>query len=476
MSEPGPVDCTTYLSRFPPVWTEDSLRRQIARQLRENRHCIVALDDDPTGTQTVHDIWVVTDWEVDTIQAALVDGEPALYILTNSRSLTLPEAQSINKEVATNLIDAARRARRPISVVSRSDSTLRGHYPGEVIALGQALIEEALYPVAGVCIIPFFPEGGRFTAEDVHWVREDDQLIPAAQTPYARDSVFGYVHSHLPSWVEEKTVGRVPVSNVTSVTLGHLRRGGPDQVCEILMGVKEGGVVIVNALDYRDLEVFVVGSMQAEREGKKFLFRTAASFVKVAAGIEDKALLLREELVEDEKGAGGLIVFGSHVPKSNAQLEALRSVEGVETIELPVRDVLLEEERQNVIERACSFINGMLAKSMDSVIYTSREVVLGLDSDATLDVGKQVSSALVEVIQRVEVQPRYVIAKGGITSSDVATKALGIRAARVLGQVYPGVPAWKMGEESRWPGLAYVVFPGNVGEAETVAEIVKMLR
>lgn len=476
MSEPGPVDFTSYSSRFPPVWPEGSLRRQIAQQLRENQHCIVALDDDPTGTQTVHDIWVVTDWGVDTIRAALVDGEPALHILTNSRSLTLPEAQSLNKKIAANLVEAAWRARRPITVVSRSDSTLRGHYPGEVNALTEALVEEILYPISGVCIIPFFPEGGRYTAQDVHWVLEEERLIPVGQTPYARDSVFGYLHSHLPSWVEEKTVGRVPVSSVTSVTLEHLRRGGPDQVYEILMGVKEGGVVIVNALDYRDLEVFVVGSMQAEKEGKRFLFRTAASFVKVAAGIEDKALLIREELVGAGKDSGGLIIFGSHVPKSNAQLGTLRSVEGVEAIELPVRDVLQGGERQDVIEGACSFLDGALGKGKDSVLYTSRKVVLGLDSEATLDIGKQVSSALVQVIRGMKVRPKYVIAKGGITSSDVATKALDIRAARVLGQVYPGVPVWKMGEESRWPGLSYVVFPGNVGEVETVAEIVKMLR
>jgi len=419
---------------------------------------------------------VVTDWRVDTIRAALADGEPALYILTNSRSLTLPEAQALNREVATNLVEAAWLERRPITVVSRSDSTLRGHYPGEVSALGEALIEEALYPIDGVCIIPFFPEGGRYTAQDVHWVLDGDRLVPAAQTPYARDSVFGYSHSHLPSWVEEKTVGRVPAAYVTSVTLDHLREGGPDQVQEILMGIEESGVVIVNALDYRDLEVFVLGSMQAERAGKRFLYRTAASFVKVAAGIQDKPLLTREELIQDGNESGGLIVFGSHVPKSTSQLEALWAVEGVEAVELSVRELLQDGGRETTIERMKSVVNSSIKEGLDTVIYTSRELVLGLDNESTLNVGKRVSSALVEVIRGVEIQPKFVIAKGGITSSDVATKGLNICAARVLGQVYPGVPVWTMGQESRWPGLSYVVFPGNVGEEDTVAEIVRMLR
>jgi uncharacterized protein YgbK (DUF1537 family) len=242
------------------------------------------------------------------------------------------------------------------------------------------------------------------------------------------------------------------------------------------MGVEEGRVVIVNALEYRDLEVFVVGSMQAEREGKRFLFRTAASFVKVSAGIDDKPLLTRAELIEEDHEGGGLVVFGSHVPKSRSQLEAIMKVEGVEAIELSVRDVLKDGEREATIGRLGSFVNTSIGDGKDTVIYTSREVVLGLDAETTLDVGKQVSSALVEVIRGIEIQPKYVIAKGGITSSDVATKGLDIRAARVLGQVFPGVPVWQTGQDSRWPGLAYVVFPGNVGDDDTVAEIVRMLR
>jgi uncharacterized protein YgbK (DUF1537 family) len=216
--------------------------------------------------------------------------------------------------------------------------------------------------------------------------------------------------------------------------------------------------------------------MRAEREGKRFLYRTAASFVKTAAGLESKPLLKRKDLVGGKRAKGGLIIFGSHVPKSTAQLEVLQKVEGVEAIELSVREIVLEEERENTIERVRSFTNSSLKEGKDTVIYTSREVVLGLDAEATLDVGKRVSSALVEVVKGIEVQPRYLIAKGGITASDVATKGLHVRASRVLGQVLPGIPVWQLGQESRWPGLGYVVFPGNVGEVDAVAEIVSMLK
>jgi len=199
MPEPQPVSFEQFIRNFPQPWFDTKLRKQIKRHVKETRRCIVALDDDPTGTQTVHDIWVVTQWDGVSLRKALADDEPAVYILTNSRSFSLSEAQEINREIGSNLVQAARLEGRPLTIVSRSDSTLRGHYPGEVDALKESLVEAGMEPFDGVCIIPFFPEGGRFTADNIHWVLDGELLIPAAQTPYAQDHVFGYQHSHLPS-------------------------------------------------------------------------------------------------------------------------------------------------------------------------------------------------------------------------------------------------------------------------------------
>jgi uncharacterized protein YgbK (DUF1537 family) len=476
MTEPQPIEFEQYAQKFPLPWSDRELRGQITAHLKGTRHCIVALDDDPTGTQTVHDIWVVTQWDVASLRKALAEDESAVYILTNSRSLSLAEARDLNREIAKNLVRAAELEGRPITVVSRSDSTLRGHYPGEVDALQESLVEAGMKPFDGVCIIPFFPEGGRFTSEDVHWVLEGEILVPAAQTPYARDRVFGYSHSHLPSWVEEKTRGRVKAAQVTSVGLDHLRSGGPDKICEILWGVKKDGVVIVNALEDRDLEVFVWGLMQAEEQGKHFLFRTAASFVKIAAGINDQALLSPRDLVEDETDKGGLVIVGSYVPKSSAQMKALLQVKGIADLELSVRDILVPETRESHVSDLLKRLNESLGEGRDVVVYTSRELISGSDHDENITIGQQVSAALVEVLRGVEVRPRYLIAKGGITSSDLAKKALEVRAARVLGQVLPGVPVWKLVTGGRWPGMPYVVFPGNVGSDGALADIVRTLR
>ena len=476
MTEPVPVLKEELFRELPPVWPDATLRQQIHAHNARAGRCIVALDDDPTGTQTVHDIWVLTRWDVSDLSAALSDGETALYILTNSRSMPLADAQQVNREIAANLVKAALNARRQIIVVSRSDSTLRGHFPGEVDALGQSLAQAQKAEFDGICIIPFFPEGGRFTIGDVHWVQEGERLIPAAQTPYARDAVFGYQHSCLPDWVEEKTAGVVKASQVHTISLDTLRRQGPDQVAEQLRKARHSTIVTVNAAHDRDLEVFVSGLLQVEAEGMHFLFRTAASFVKVASGLADKPLLSAQEQVGERPQGGGLIVFGSHVPKSTAQLRALLSLENVAAIELQVAEVLDGSERQPAIARAITAANQALHNGKDALLFTSRSLVSGNSQAESLSIGKSVSQALMEVVHGLEHEPRFVIGKGGITSSDLATEGMGVRAARVLGQVLPGVPVWKLGPGSRWPGVTYIVFPGNVGDEGAVARVVSLLR
>ncbi len=87
-----------------------------------------------------------------------------------------------------------------------------------------------------------------------------------------------------------------------------------------------------------------------------------------------------------------------------------------------------------------------------------------------------IAEALSAIVQGLTVRPRFFVAKGGSTASDIATEGLGVRRAMVLGQILPGVPVWELGPETRFPGMAYVVFPGNVGEADGVARCLSLLR
>ena len=87
----------------------------------------------------------------------------------------------------------------------------------------------------------------------------------------------------------------------------------------------------------------------------------------------------------------------------------------------------------------------------------------------------RISDGVRRLVGNLQVTPSFVIAKGGITSSDVGTKALCVKCANVLGQIRPGIPVWQTGEESKFPQTPYVIFPGNVGEVQTLREAVEIL-
>ena len=463
------ISKTELLLALPAEWPVDLLPT-IQAQVAASGRKIVVLDDDPTGTQTVYDIAVLTEWSVERLQAELGNAAPAFYILTNSRSMALPAAQACNAEIGRNLQMASQACGRDFVVVSRSDSTLRGHYPGETDALAAALEAD----VDATLLIPFFLEGGRYTIGDVHYVAEGDQLVPAAETPFARDAAFGYQNSNLRAWVQEKTAGRTAAETVAAITLDDIRRGGPAAVAQKLENLTHGAVCIVNAAAMRDIQVFVMGLLAAEAQGKKFLYRTAASFVQVRAGLAARPLLTQAALDLPTNG-GGLVVVGSYVPKTTSQVHELLALPDLLCIEVNVEKLLADDEQGAEIQAAVQAANAGLQQEQDVVIYTSRDLVAGYDAERSLTIGRRVSDSLVEIVRAISTRPRYLLAKGGITSSDVATKGLDVRRALVLGQILPGVPVWRTGDESRHPGLAYIVFPGNVGDSSALVQVVTAL-
>jgi uncharacterized protein YgbK (DUF1537 family) len=455
---------------LPPEWPEDLLPR-IRTQVRELNTKLVVLDDDPTGTQTVCEVPVLTEWSPETLAGVLAEPDIIVYILTNSRSVSLREAQAMNREIAASLKTARKMTGRDFAVVSRSDSTLRGHYPGEVTALVEGLGEA----VDGTLIIPFFQEGGRLTIHDVHYVEEGEWLVPAAETDYARDAAFGYRNSGLREWVMEKHRWKIDPARVTGISLSDLRAGGPAAVVSRLREVQGGRICVVDAASYRDMEVLVAGLLMAESEGKRFVYRTAASFVRVRGGLPPRPLLKAADLSSSDRQGGGLLIAGSYIKKSSEQIEALQALPGMTSLEVAVERLLDPVGRNPEVERASRAAGEALAAGKDTLVFTSRRLITGSDEVSSLQIGQVVSQALVDIVVRLESRPAWMIAKGGITSSDVATKGLHIKRAQVLGQAIPGVPVWVAGEGSRWPGLLYVVFPGNVGGPGAIAQMVKIL-
>lgn len=429
---------------------------------------IIVLDDDPTGTQSVHGVPVLTIWTVDALAAELLAPDPCCYLLTNSRALPPASAGALIREVGANLAAAAARTGRPFRVVCRGDSTLRGHYPLETDVLA-----ETLGPFDATLLVPAFFDGGRLTIDDIHYVAEGGLLVPAAETEFARDAAFGYRASNLREWVEEKTGGRVRAAEVASISLRALRADN-GTVAAQLSALRDGKVAVINAAAPSDLARLTVALAAAEASGRRFLFRTAASFVAAYAGIASRPPLAAAEIAPLGPG-GGLVVVGSHVGRTTAQLEALRQLRTIESVELSVEALLAEVTRAGEIARTEAEVGRLLSSGRDVVLFTSRRLVSDPDAARSLEISTRVSSALVEIVRELPVQPRWLIAKGGITASDLATRALGVRRALVLGQALPGVPVWQTGPESRWPSLAYVIFPGNVGGPEALATLVASL-
>lgn len=431
----------------------------------------MVLDDDPIGTQTVHGLPVLTSWRVPDLKQAILDPGPGFFVLTNSRSLDRQAACAIGIEIGGNLQTAADLAGVDTEVISRSDSTLRGHFPYEVDAVAKAMGTLG-YPYL---LLPFFPEGGRYTVDDIHYVAEDDRLVPAGMTPYAQDGAFGYTHSNLKQWVAEKTDGRIPADAVTAVSLEDLRKGGPERVGKLLGTVPDGAACIVNAVSYRDVEVLVTGLFAAAQQGRRFLYRTAAAFVRVMIGITPRTEFLSKEELVFETDTGGIFVVGSYVPKTTSQVKALLAETDIEPVEVDVASLLAADSMETEIKRTAALVNTHLEQGRDVVLYTSRELVIGPDAGTSLDIGRVVSDSLISIIAAVRHQPRYLVAKGGITSSDVATKGLHVKRAVIVGQVMPGVPVWRLEGKSRYPGMSYIVFPGNVGDDNALVDIQKKL-
>ena len=464
------------LESFKPIDVE-AVDALLAEEIKLNNKKIVVLDDDPTGVQTVHDITVYTNWDKESIRQGFDEENNLFYVLTNSRGFTAEETTRAHKEIAAVVDEVAKETGREYIFISRSDSTLRGHYPLETKLLGEAYEKNTGKKIDGEVLCPFFKEGGRFTIDDVHYVKYGDELVPANETEFAKVRTFGYTAATMPGYIEEKTGGEFKAESVTCISLTDIHNMDYDKIQAQLMAVKDFNKIIVNAVDYADVKVFCVALYRAMRAGKVFMFRTAAAIVKVMGGVTDQPLLTRKEMVTTETSNGGIIVVGSHTDKTTKQVECLKTLKEVEFIELDATLVKDEKAFAAEVERCLALENKCIAEGRTVCCYTTRALITADtgNKEDELRLSVRISDAVQSLVGRLSVTPSFVIAKGGITSSDVGTKALKVTKANVLGQIRPGIPVWQTGANSRFPGIPYVIFPGNVGDVETLKESVEIL-
>jgi len=430
---------------------------------------IIVLDDDPTGSQTVHSCLLLMRWDVATLRLGLADSAPIVFILTNTRALTPEQAAEVTREVCRNLQQAiAAEGLRDFLVVSRSDSTLRGHYPVET-----DVIAAELGPFDAHFLTPAFFEGGRFTRDSIHYLLADGQPLPVHETEFARDSVFGYRTSYLPDYVEEKTGGRIRAAEVERFLLADLRAGCRERLLQLSGNV----CCVVDAETQADLDRFADDLLAAASQGKRFLFRSAASLLTSLAQLGPQPVAAEDMAQYERNRRPGAVLVGSHVRKTTEQLGKLLAEPGVAPLEVEVAPL------REAPERSEELLADLLARAREAfengqtpVVYTSREELQFADAQQRLDFGVRVSRLLMEVVQGLPSEISFLISKGGITSNDTLSTGLKLRAARLLGQILPGCSlVITPDDHPQFPKLPVVLFPGNVGDAAGLATVYRRL-
>ena len=466
----------------------------VAASSEASPRVLVVLDDDPTGTQSVANLPVLTRWEVADFAWAFgyeVNGQRqrAVYVLTNTRSLDPAEAAARNEEIVRNALAAAASADPALrlSFVSRSDSTLRGHYPLEPDVIAATVTAVNGETTDGVVIVPAFPDAGRVTIGGVHYMRgtgEDaGQLTPVAETEFARDASFGFANSEMAKYVEEKSNGRFPADSVIVLDLDIIRAStdpniSAKAIADAIDAATDSTPIVADIVTENDLRALSLGLEEAERRGKKLLYRVGPPFVRARIGQEIRTELSGEEAYAGNtpSDAGGLIVVGSHVGVTTRQLKVLTEQHSAARIvEIDVEKLLGESAGEYLDETVDTVVAAL--RGGDVIVHTSRLLIKTSDAAESLRIARTVSAAVVAVVNRTlkTFPPRFVIAKGGITSSDVAAHGLEIRHAIVRGPMLPGIVSLWEPVDGPAKGIPYIVFAGNVGDDQSLADVTRKL-
>ncbi|AOM83542.1 four-carbon acid sugar kinase family protein [Salisediminibacterium beveridgei] len=452
-----------FISEYRNNEIYDLLDDKVDQYIDKMDYKVIVLDDDPTGTQTVHSIPVYTEYDDKAINHVFMEESKTVYILTNSRAMTESQTEILHLKIGQTIEKIARIHEKKYLIISRGDSTLRGHYPLELESLYKA---RPVYE--GEILIPAFFEGNRYTCNDVHYIKKGEYLVPVNETEFADDKTFGFENAHLPSYIKEKSERKIDDQDIISISIEELRMKKIAEIKKKLTSNSSYKRIIVNALNENDLKIFLIAFF--ELDSHNYLFRTAASFVKIISGVKARSFM--EPPLSNRKG---LMLVGSHVDMTTKQLHYLMNHEkNLSTIELNVNSLKSKESIKEELNNIVDFYEG---SNDDVCIYTSREYVKPDNTELSeLEFSVGVSEALVEIVKNISTPPRFILSKGGITSSDIAVKSLNIYRALVLGQIEKGISVWKPDSDSKFPDTPYIIFPGNVGEEETLFNVYQKIK
>ncbi len=439
---------------------------------------IIVFDDDPTGSQTVSACPLLLSWDQKNIRKYITDPSPLMFILANTRSVSAEFAASRTREICRSLIDACHLEGLPIKnliVVSRGDSTLRGHG-----VIEPKVIAQELGPFDATFHVPAFLEGGRTTKQGVHYLNG----LPVHKTPFAKDRIFGYSTSDVADWLEEKSGGEIMAKNVFHLGIDLLERAaktkaGMNELIAWLSCLSFNRLVVVDAESSIHLAIFSLAVRKLLGK-KRFLFRSAASLINGLANIPSHSSFI-EQLpslrILDRSGdlKPGLVMVGSHVQLADSQLTALLEDPACEPVELPVNKVermfdgsfscqmMVDLESQLLI-----LLRKILSSRKTPVFYTSRgEISFDLDSER-MSFGIFLAEFMARIVAQLIPSLGYIISKGGITTQMLLSKGLGLQVVDLKGQILPGLSVVLANAEKQKVRLPIITFPGNLGDVNTL--------
>ncbi len=434
---------------------------------------IIVLDDDPTGSQSVHGCPLLLRWDPPTLRRALRDPSPLLFLLSDTRALEPQQAA----ERVTSICRALRGAVGEIPgesgpgswlLVSRGDSTLRGHFPLEIDR-----IDAELGPFDATLLVPAFLEGGRTTVDGVHLLHGE----PVHRSAFAADARFGYPTSHLPAWVQHKSAGRRRAEAVQQITLAELEPERHQALVERLLALRGNPLVVVNAQRTEHLDALA----RAIREVlplRRLLVQSAASLLQSLAALPPQPLTPAELARLRRSTAPGAVLVGSHVPLSDQQLHHLLAEPACVGVELPVDRVLatirreeadralepLRQELQEPLERA--WLSGRTP-----VLFTSRGERPCHDSGERQRLSHTLAGLMGRLGAGLPPELSFLISKGGTTSQTLLRDGLALPSLRLEGQLLPGLSLLRLpAEHARFPRMPLLTVPGNLGHGDTLRQ------
>ncbi len=444
---------------------------------------IIILDDDPTGSQTVYGCPLLLNWDEKSLEKAFKQSSQLIFILANTRSLSSPLADKKIREICSSLKRFFIRqgySKDDYFYISRGDSTLRGHG-----ALEPATLADELGPFHATFHIPAFLEGGRTTEDGIHYLNG----IPVHMTDFGRDKIFGFSTSDLAQWIEEKSCGKIEVANILHLDIKQLdmafhNEDGFESLLSFLSKLENNISVVVDAKLPQHLEILARAIKEISKE-KRFLFRTAASFINALSGLPSNPkstsdlVSLKSKNIDFEYKPG-LIMVGSHVQLATDQLEILLKEKSCEGLEIPVRKLadifVLDEYKQLILELEgilLSEIESMLDRKKTPVLYTTREEMQFSSNLERMNFGLQLAEFMAILVGKITNELGYIISKGGITTQLLLQKGLNLNQVNLEGQILPGLSIVKsISDQNKLP---VITFPGNLGNDKTLLESFRLM-